>query len=153
MHQFNYCYLQWYTDTNNLLQFTNLHDLSAFGNYLYYIYGTKKRQEKKISSSSNFTSEALIPMNTCESYHCPRSLHLAWPYCHNMQHGHFSDCGPILLQTPVLGQPFRRLLGIRTGGEEGSNLTAGCSASSIKTNREKRKRGKYGCANAILHVD
>lgn len=116
MHQFNYCYLQWYTDTN-LLQFINLHDLSAFGNYFCYIYGTKKRQEKKSLIFLKLHLRSPHTMNTCESHYCPSSLHLAWPYCHNMQHGHFSDCGPVLLQTPALGQPFRRLLGIRIGGK------------------------------------
>lgn len=36
---FNY-YLQWYSDTSNFLQFTNLHGLVALGNRLYWIYGT-----------------------------------------------------------------------------------------------------------------
>lgn len=38
---FNY-YLQWYSDTSNFLQFTNLHGLVALGNHLYWIYGMER---------------------------------------------------------------------------------------------------------------
>lgn len=38
---FNY-YLQWYSDTSNFLQFTNLHALVALRNRLYWIYGMER---------------------------------------------------------------------------------------------------------------
>lgn len=171
MQWFNY-YIQWQTDTNNLLWFTNLHDLSAFGNHLCCTYGTNKTpglflqkridllseskkslntswsQKKDVSTSSNVSSEALKFHEPLVSLLSPSSLSsLARPSCPTVQRGCFGDCGPKL---PSQGSHSKGFWGLEGGIRPHCRMF-----SKLRKGKQgqEEERKTFAFPNAIQCVD
>lgn len=158
MHLFNYYYLQWHTDTNNLWKFTNLHDLSAFGIHPHYTHGTNTTLGLSLQKCVNLLSKHLRTPRSqscsflklqlkCPDYPEPlwklvhslsSLLSLAQPYFQVAQHRHFFVImPPKLLSYWGHVENFLRIQG------GASDITVGCSASSIKITSGKRKKRKH----------
>lgn len=162
MYLFNYYYLQWHTDTNKLLKFTNLHDLSAFGNYLHYMHGTNTtlgflyrnvltfcqrisaylRAKKRSLSFLRLQFRSPYTLNPCgRVLSLSRLLSLEQPYVQITHTGFFFVIVPReLLSSGSHVEDF--FLGIQGGT---SDLSVGCSAIFIKVVARGRKENICLC--------
>lgn len=162
MYLFNYYFLQWHADTNKLLKFTNLHDLSAFGNCLHFLHCTNttlgflyrnvliccqrisaylRAKKRKVSASSIFSSEVLIAWTLVEvgalSQLTPQSWTSLLSDSAAQAFFFFLLCPKNCCARAAMWKILS--LGIQGGA---SDLTVGCSAIFIKVNGGERKKGK-----------
>lgn len=165
MHLFNYYYLQWHTDTNNLWKFTNLHDLSAFGIHPHYTHGTNTTLGLSLQKCVNLLSKHLrTPRSQSRSFlklqlKCPdypepswklvhslsSLLSLAQPYFQVVQHRlFFCDYAP---KTAVLVRPCGKLF---KNSRRSFRYHCRIFSKFHKDNqRQEEERKTFGCANAV----